>query len=74
MTTMRGGIDLGGTKIQAVVVDDGGTVTGAARRQTPTEGTKGDVIRAMADTLSAAAQAAVDAEDSTAVEDAEGED
>lgn len=58
MTTMRGGIDLGGTKIQAVVVDDGGTVTGAARRETPTEGTKSDVIRAMADTVSAAARAA----------------
>jgi glucokinase len=58
MTTMRGGIDLGGTKIQAVVVDDGGTVLGEARQQTPTQGTKSDVIRGLADTVSAAAQAA----------------
>jgi len=58
MTTMRGGIDLGGTKIQAVVVDGGGAVKGEARQQTPTEGTKSEVIRAMAATVSAAARAA----------------
>ena len=46
MTTMRGGIDLGGTKIQAVVVDEHSTVAGEAREATPTEGTKSDVIRA----------------------------
>lgn len=58
MTTMRGGIDLGGTKIQAVVVDEHSTVTGEAREATPTEGTKSDVIHAMAETVTAAAQAA----------------
>ena len=35
---MRGGIDLGGTKIQAVVVDDEHRVLGDARRQTPRTG------------------------------------
>jgi glucokinase len=34
----RGGIDLGGTKIQAVVVDDGDNVIGQARRPTPRDG------------------------------------
>jgi glucokinase len=34
----RGGIDLGGTKIQAVVVDDAGKVLGSARHPTPTDG------------------------------------
>ena len=31
-----GGIDLGGTKIQAVIVDSERTVLGSARRATPT--------------------------------------
>jgi glucokinase len=35
---MRGGVDLGGTKIQAVVVDDEWQVLGQARRPTPTQG------------------------------------
>ncbi len=34
----RGGIDLGGTKIEAVVVDSRNKVLGSARRPTPTEG------------------------------------
>ena len=34
----RGGIDLGGTKIQAIVVDSGNDVLGEARRPTPQEG------------------------------------
>jgi glucokinase len=34
----RGGLDLGGTKIQAVVVDARGRVLGEARRPTPTTG------------------------------------
>jgi predicted NBD/HSP70 family sugar kinase len=33
--TPRGGIDLGGTKIQAAIVSRKGEVTGDARRQTP---------------------------------------
>jgi glucokinase len=36
--TARGGIDLGGTKIQAVVVGERFDVLGEARRQTPTAG------------------------------------
>ena len=35
---LRGGIDLGGTKIQTVVVDAGGEVLGQSRRPTPTSG------------------------------------
>jgi glucokinase len=36
--TARGGIDLGGTKIEAVVVDETNKVLGSARHQTPAEG------------------------------------
>src|SRR5579884_1169933 len=39
----RGGIDLGGTKIEALVVDAANQVLGAARRPTPTEGGPEDV-------------------------------
>jgi glucokinase len=53
-----GGIDLGGTKIQAVVVDDGHTVLGSARRPTPTSGGPEDVADAMAAALRDAAKAA----------------
>jgi glucokinase len=55
---MRGGIDLGGTKIQAVVVDDEHAVLGQARVPTPTSGGPPDVASAMADALGQAAQAA----------------
>ncbi len=54
----RGGIDLGGTKIQAVVVDEGHTVLGQARHPTPTQGAPGDVKDAMAAALAEAAAAA----------------
>lgn len=54
----RGGIDLGGTKIQAVVVDGRNRVLGQARRPTPTTGGPDDVARALADALRAAARAA----------------
>src|SRR5438270_2803271 len=40
-----GGIDLGGTKIQAVVVDEDNSVLGSARRATPTTGGPPDVAR-----------------------------
>jgi glucokinase len=53
-----GGIDLGGTKIQTVVVDDGYTVLGSARRPTPTSGGPEDVANAMAVALREAAKAA----------------
>jgi glucokinase len=55
---MRGGIDLGGTKIQAVVVDDQHTVLGETRVPTPTTGGPGDVAAAMAAALEQAAEAA----------------
>lgn len=54
----RGGIDLGGTKIQAVVVDDANAVLGDQRRPTPTSGGPADVAAVMAEALSAAAAAA----------------
>src|SRR3954465_3940475 len=54
----RGGIDLGGTKIQAVVVNGRGTVTGDARHPTPTEGGPPAVAAEMAATLAEAAEAA----------------
>jgi glucokinase len=53
-----GGIDLGGTKIQAVVVDEQFEVLGDARLPTPTTGGPVDVIGAMADALRQAADAA----------------
>jgi glucokinase len=53
-----GGIDLGGTKIQAVVVDEAHEVLGQARRPTPRDGGPPAVATAMIDTLTdAAAQA-----------------
>jgi glucokinase len=55
---MRGGIDLGGTKIQAVVVDDDNEVRGEARVPTPTTGGPNDVAEAMADALRQAADGA----------------
>jgi glucokinase len=55
---MRAGIDLGGTKIQAVVVDDEHTVHGEARVPTPTTGGPADVAAAMVDALGQAAQGA----------------
>jgi glucokinase len=55
---MRGGIDLGGTKIQAVIVDDEHTVRGEARVPTPTTGGPQDVAAAMVDALRQAAKAA----------------
>jgi glucokinase len=52
---MRGGIDLGGTKIQTVVVDDDHAVAAQSRAPTPTSGGPGDVAAAMADAMRAAA-------------------
>jgi glucokinase len=53
-----GGIDLGGTKIEAVVIDDAGTVLGRARHPTPGEGGAEDVVRAMYGALLEASRAA----------------
>jgi glucokinase len=55
---MRGGIDVGGTKIQAVVVDADSNVLGQARHPTPTSGGPADVVAVMATALREAAQAA----------------
>ena len=54
----RGGVDLGGTKIQAVVVDEAHAVLGDARHPTPTEGGPEDVARAIAAALREAADEA----------------
>ncbi len=54
----RGGIDLGGTKIQAAIVTAEGEVIGDARRPTPTEGGPPDVAAQMAEALVEAADAA----------------
>jgi glucokinase len=53
-----GGIDLGGTKIQAVVVDEDHSVLGSARRPTPTSGGPEDVAVEMEAALRDAAKAA----------------
>ena len=55
---LRGGIDLGGTKIQTAIVDAGGEVLGEARHPTPTSGGPEDVAEAMAAALREAAEAA----------------
>ena len=56
-----GGIDLGGTKIQAAVVDGRRRVVGQARHPTPTSGGPQDVADEMAEAMrEAAAQAGVE--------------
>jgi glucokinase len=55
---LRGGIDLGGTKIQTAIVDAGGEVLGEARHPTPTSGGPEDVAKAMESALREAASAA----------------
>src|SRR3954469_2058669 len=54
----RGGIDLGGTKIQAVVVNGRGSVVGDSRHPTPTKGGPAAVAAQMAAALTEAADAA----------------
>jgi glucokinase len=58
MAELRGGIDLGGTKIQTVVVDPDGEVKGESRRPTPTDGGPAGVAEAMAEAMKEAAKAA----------------
>jgi glucokinase len=55
---LRGGIDLGGTKIQTAIVEPDGKVLGEARQPTPTSGGPADVARAMEEALREAASAA----------------
>jgi glucokinase len=57
-TGPRGGVDLGGTKIQTVVVDGANAVLGEARRPTPTSGGPPDVAAAIAGAMREAAAAA----------------
>jgi glucokinase len=54
----RGGVDLGGTKIQTVVVDGRNAVLGQARRATPTAGGPADVMAAIAEAMRVATTAA----------------
>jgi glucokinase len=55
---LRGGIDLGGTKIEAIVVDCEHRPRGSARIPTPTDGGPGKVAARIADVLTQAAAAA----------------
>jgi glucokinase len=55
---VRGGIDLGGTKIEAIVVDARNNVLGGARRPTPTDGGPAGVAEQMADAVTEAAKTA----------------
>ena len=56
-----GGVDLGGTKIQTVVVDERGDVAGQSRRPTPTTGGPAGVAAEIAGALQeAAAQAGIE--------------
>src|ERR1022692_4763018 len=52
---LHGGIDLGGTKIEAIVVDSEQRVLGQSRHPTPTDGGPADVAAQMAQALIAAA-------------------
>ena len=54
----RGGIDLGGTKIQTVIVDAKNEVLGQSRRPTPMSGGPEDIAREMADSMSESAEQA----------------
>jgi glucokinase len=56
MAELRGGIDLGGTKIQTAIIAADGEVVGEARQPTPTEGGPKDVAAAMAKALREAAE------------------
>jgi glucokinase len=55
---LRGGIDLGGTKIQTAVVDAKGKVRGEARHPTPTSGGPEGVAEAMVAAMREAAESA----------------
>jgi glucokinase len=56
--SFRGGIDLGGTKIQVAIVDEAGDVAGQSRHPTPTTGGPDDVADVMANALREAADQA----------------
>jgi glucokinase len=54
---LRGGIDLGGTKIEAIVVDSGNTVLGSSRHPTPTTGGPEDVAAELVKAMTGACAA-----------------
>jgi glucokinase len=56
--TLRGGLDLGGTKIEAIVVDDANEIRGQARVPTPTDGGPAAVVRELAVAMRSAASSA----------------
>jgi glucokinase len=58
VTRLRGGIDLGGTKIEAIIADPGHNAVGQSRAPTPTEGGPADVADVIATALTEAAEAA----------------
>jgi glucokinase len=53
-----GGIDLGGTKIEAIIADSANQVLGSARRPTPSEGGPTAVAAALVESVSGACQQA----------------
>jgi glucokinase len=55
---LRGGIDLGGTKIEAIVVDEDNTVLGSARHPTPATGGPAAIAAEMAAVMTGACKAA----------------
>jgi glucokinase len=55
---VKGGVDLGGTKIQVVVVDEGHEVLGEARHATPIKGGPPDVVAHMVEAIREAAEVA----------------
>src|SRR5262245_53840919 len=57
-SSFRGGIDLGGTKIEAVIVDNDHQVAGQARHRTPVTGGPEAISAEIAETLREAATAA----------------
>ena len=58
MATRYGGVDLGGTKIQAVVVDEHHEVLGSSRHPTPTTGGPADVALAIVGAMREASEEA----------------
>ncbi|MGE5636949.1 MAG: ROK family protein, partial [Nocardioidaceae bacterium] len=55
---MRAGLDLGGTKVLAAVVDGRNRLRGEAKRATPSDGGPASVVTALAEALREAAEAA----------------
>src|SRR6185437_12899484 len=55
---LRGGIDLGGTKIEAIIVDAENQVLGQSREPTPTDGGPAEVAKQMVEAMRGAAKAA----------------